>query len=121
MTTNTEKNQKTDITTDKKGYDIKVYQAMTNEQKNYILQTASILMGNFISHPSTLSSIASASTRVLAAWGFRKWFLRIATDMLKDIGYIDFNSSRFNGAKDSAGNLLMVDVDDTDESTPSVE
>lgn len=106
------------MTADKKGYDIKVYQAMTNEQKNQILQTASILMGNFISHPSTLSSIASASTRVLAAWGFRKWFLRIATDMLNDIGYIDFTSSRFKNAKDlNTGELLTVDIDDTDEST----
>jgi hypothetical protein len=30
-TTDTEKIRKTDMTADKKGYDIKVYQAMTNE------------------------------------------------------------------------------------------
>lgn len=107
----------TDITTDKKGYGLEVYQAMTNEQKNQILQTASTLMGNFISHPSTLSSIASASTRVLAAWGFRKWFLRIAADMLSDVGYIDFTSPRFKDAKDQDGELITVDIDETAEST----
>lgn len=106
----------TNMATDKKGYGIEVYQAMTNEQKNQILQTASTIMGSFISHPSTLSSITSASTRVLAAWGFRKWFLRIAADMLSDIGYIDFTSSRFKNAKNpQTGELLTVDVNETNE------
>jgi hypothetical protein len=74
-------------------------------------------MSNFISHPSTLSSITSASTRVLAAWGFRKWFLRVATDMLIDVGNIDIESQKFQEVKDKDGNLLTVDVDETAEST----
>jgi hypothetical protein len=81
-------------------------------------------MGNFISHPSTLSSIASASTRVLAAWGFRKWFLRIAADMLADIGYIDYESTRFKDLKDKNNNLQTVEIDepdDTNETTKSAE
>lgn len=107
----------TDLTKDKKGYAKEVYKAMSTEEKNLILSTACTLMGNFISHPSTASSIASASTRVLAAWGFRKRFLRIATDMLSDIGSIDFDTPRFKSAKNADGTLKTEDVDETTETT----